>query len=93
MIVVVEHANKHSKPFVTDGKFTVPSGSTVSFAGSDPFTTQGADLTKYEVQATSKVVKLKKGCTAANSPAPTIKRVKVAAPDASQQPEQPEKPE
>lgn len=88
MIIVVKHANKHSKPFVTDGKFAVPSGSNVTFVGANPFTTQGADMTNYKVKATGKVVKLKKGCTAANSPAPTVKRVKVTAPDASQQPEQ-----
>ena len=88
-IIVVKHANKHSKPFVTGGKFTVPSGSKTTFAGSNPLTTQGADFSKYKVQATGKVVKLKKGCTAANSPAPTVKRVKVIAPDASEQQEQP----
>jgi hypothetical protein len=88
MIIVVKHANKHSTPFVTGGRFTVPSGSNVTFVGANPFTTQGADLTKYQVKATGKVGKLKKGCTAANSPAPTVKRVKVIAPDASRQSEQ-----
>jgi hypothetical protein len=34
-----------------------------------------------------KVIKNKKGCTAANSPAPTIKKVKIHAPEAEQQPE------
>ena len=48
-------------------------------------------MSKYTVHVTGKVMKLKKGCTAANSPAPTIKKVKVSAPDDSaQQPEQQE---
>lgn len=92
IVVVVTHANKHSKPFVSGGKFTVPAGSNVTFVGSNPFTTQGADLTKYKVKVGGKVVKLKKGCTAANSPAPAVRRVKIIAPDASEQPEQ-EQPE
>jgi len=91
IVVDVTHANKHSKPFVADGKYTVPSGSNVAFAGANPFTTQGADMSKYTVHVTGKVTKLKKGCTAANSPAPTVKKVKVSAPDDSaKQPEQPE---
>jgi hypothetical protein len=84
IVVVVTRANKHSKPFVTGGKFAVPAGSSVAFEGSNPFTTTGADFTKYKVHVGGKVVKLKKGCTAANSPAPTVKKVKIIAPDASE---------
>jgi hypothetical protein len=91
IVVVVTSANRHSKPFVgTDGKYTVPAGSTVTFEGSNPFTTQNADYTKYRVKVGGKVIKAKKGCTPANSPAPTIKKVKVTAPDAT--PETPEQP-
>jgi hypothetical protein len=84
IVVDVTAANKHAKPFVTQGTpdtFAVPAGSAVSFVGPNPFTTQGADLSKYQVHVNGKVVKLKKGCTAANSPAPTIKKVTVIAPD------------
>lgn len=89
IIVDVTHANKHSKSFVTAGKYTVPAGSTVEFSGANPFTTPGADMSKYTVHVNGKVLKYKKGCTAANAPAPTIKKVKVNAPDDStQQPEQ-----
>ncbi len=87
IIVVVTSANKHSKPFVVGGKYTVPAGSTVGFEGSNPFTTTGADFTKYRVKVGGKVMKYKKGCTAANAPAPTVKKVKITAPDAT--PEQP----
>jgi hypothetical protein len=94
IVVDVTHANKHSKPFVADGKYAVPSGSNLQFAGANPFTTQGADMSKYKVHVTGKVMKLKKGCTASDSPAPTVKKVKITAPDDSaQQPEQPEQPE
>ena len=88
IIVVVTHSNKHSKPFVVDGKFTVPTGSNVVFDGANPFTTQGADFSKYRVQVIGKVIRHKKKCTAENSPAPTIKKVTIHAPDAEQQPEQ-----
>src|SRR4051812_29931426 len=54
IIVVVTRANKHSKPFVVDGKYTVPAGSKVEFEGSNPFTTTGADLTKYRVNVKGK---------------------------------------
>jgi hypothetical protein len=80
LVIDVTHANKHSKPFVTGGKFTVPSGTTVNYVGPNPFTTPGADLTKYRAQVVGKVVKLKKGCTADNSPSPTIRKVTVIAP-------------
>jgi hypothetical protein len=83
IIVVVTSANKHSKPFVTAGKYTVPAGSKVEFDGSNPFTTTGADYTKYRVKVNGKVIKTKKGCTAENSPAPTIKKVTIHAPDAA----------
>jgi hypothetical protein len=88
IVVVVKSANKHSKPFVTDGKYTVPAGSTVKFDGSNPFTTAGADFTKYRVKVGGKVIKSKKGCTAANSPAPTIKKVTIHAPDTTPEQEQ-----
>jgi len=88
IIVVVTHSNKHSKPFVVDGKYTVPTGSNVVFDGANPFTTEGADLSKYRVQVIGKVIKQKKGCTAENSPPPTIKKVTIHAPDAEQQPEE-----
>jgi hypothetical protein len=83
IIVVVTSANKHAKPFVTAGKYTVPAGSTVEFEGSNPFTTTGADFTKYGVKVNGKVIKTKKGCVAENPPAPTIKKVKIHAPDAT----------
>jgi len=82
IIVDVKHSNKHSRPFVTDGKFTVPSGSNVQYKGDNPFTTPGAELHRsdWKVQVIGKVMKFKKGCTAANAPAPTIKKVMVIAP-------------
>jgi hypothetical protein len=84
IVVVVTHSNKHSKPFVVDGKYTVPAGSTVKFDGANPFTTTPApDLTKYKVQVVGKVIKYKKGCTADNAPAPTVKKVTIHAPDAT----------
>jgi len=89
IVVDVTHSNKNSKPFVNAGKYSVPSGSTVQFEGSNPFTTQGADLSKYRVQVVGKVIKHKKGCTDDNSPAPTIRKVIITAPDATDQPEQP----
>ena len=85
IVVAVKHSNKNSKPFVTAGNYTVPSGSKVVYDGSNPFTTPGADLTKYRVQVVGKVIKYKKGCTAANSPAPTIKKVTIHAPDTTGQ--------
>jgi hypothetical protein len=88
IVVVVTSTNKHSKPFVTGGKYTVPAGSTVVYEGSNPFTTAGADFTKYRVKVGGKVIKTKKGCNAANSPAPTIKKVKIHAPDATPEAEQ-----
>ena len=93
IVVNVTHSNKHSKPFITNSQYTVPvpDGNTtlVTFDGSNPFTTAGADLTKYNVQVIGKVVKLKKGCTPDNSPSPTIRKVVITAPDASStQPEQ-----
>jgi hypothetical protein len=85
IVVDVTHANKHSKPWVQSGKYSVPSGSNVRFVGANPFTTQPTpDFTKYKVHVNGKVVKLKKGCTAANSPSPTIKKVTVIAPESSQ---------
>jgi hypothetical protein len=81
IVVVVTHSNKHSKPFVVDGKYTVPAGSTVKFEGANPFTTPGADLTKYKVQVVGKVIKYKKKCTAENAPAPTVKKVTIHAPE------------
>lgn len=94
VVVVVTHANKHSKAFVTDGKYTVPAGSKTVFNGANPFTTTPApDLTTYKVHVVGKVVKLKKGCTADNSPAPTVRKVVISAPDTSDQAEQPEQPE
>jgi hypothetical protein len=83
IVVVVTKANKHAKPFVTNGKYSVPAGSTVTFEGSNPFTTPGADYTKYSVKVNGKVTKTKQGCTADTPPAPTIKKVKIHAPDAT----------
>jgi hypothetical protein len=83
IVVVVKHSNKHSKPFVIDGKYTVPAGSTVVFDGANPFTTEGADFSKYRVQVLGKVIRHKKKCTAENSPAPTIKKVTIHAPEAT----------
>jgi len=83
IIVDVTRSNKHSKPFVTDGKYTVPAGSNVQYKGDNPFTTPGAELHRgdWKVQVIGKVIKHKKGCTDENSPAPTIKKVMVIAPD------------
>jgi hypothetical protein len=82
IIVDVRHSNKHSRPFVTNGKYTVPSGSNVQYKGANPFTTPGAELHRsdWKVQVIGKVIKNKKGCTASNSPSPTIKKVMVIAP-------------
>jgi hypothetical protein len=81
IVVVVTKTNKHSKPFVVDGKYTVPAGSTVKFEGPNPFTTAGADLTTYKVKVIGKVIKHKKKCTPENSPAPTVKKVTIHAPE------------
>jgi hypothetical protein len=82
IIVDVTRSNKHSKPFVVGGKYTVPAGSNVQYKGDNPFTTPGAELhrTDWKVQVIGKVIKYKKGCTATNSPAPTVKKVMVIAP-------------
>jgi hypothetical protein len=83
IVVVVTSSNKHSKPFVVDGRFALGADSSkATFAGSNPFTTPGADLTQYKVKVIGKVMKYKKGCTAANAPAPTIRKVTLTAPDA-----------
>jgi hypothetical protein len=82
IIVDVTKSNKHSKAFVVDGKYAVPAGSTVKFDGPNPFTTAGADKTKYTVKVNGKVVKSKKGCPA-DTTAPTVKKVTVHAPDAT----------
>jgi hypothetical protein len=58
----------------------VPAGSKVVYDGANPFTTQGADFTKYRVKVNGKVIKTKTGCTATTSPAPTIKKVTIHAP-------------
>jgi hypothetical protein len=86
IVIDVTHANKHAKPFLTGasgsnlGTFAVPSGSNVKYEGSNPFTTSGANLSDYRAQVVGKVPKLKKGCTADNSPSPTIKKVTIHAP-------------
>jgi hypothetical protein len=72
IVVVVKSANKHSRQFVADGKYTVAGGSTTAFEGANPFTTAGADLSKYKVKVVGKVIKYKRGCTAVNAPAPTV---------------------
>lgn len=85
--VQVTRSNKHSRPFVTGGKFTFSTtGVIVKYVGDNPFTTPGAELhrTDWKVQVVGKVVKLKKGCTAENSPAPTIRKAMVIAPGAGQ---------
>jgi hypothetical protein len=84
IIVDVTRSNKHSKPFVVGGKFTVTvtSDVKVTYVGANPFTTPGAELhrTDWKVQVIGKVTKFKKGCTAANAPAPTVRKVMVIAP-------------
>jgi hypothetical protein len=88
IVVDVTGANKHAKPWLTPpasgsnlkGTYNVPSGSNVVYEGANPFTTSGANLSEYRVGVKGKVLKLKKGCTSANSPSPTIKRVKITAP-------------
>jgi hypothetical protein len=86
IIVDVKHSNKHSRPFVTNGTWTVPAGSNVQYKGDNPFTTPGAELHRsdWKVQVIGKVIKYKKGCTAANSPSPTVKKVMVIAPGSGQ---------
>jgi hypothetical protein len=74
-------ANHHAKPWVTNGQFTVTGQSSkVHFVGANPFTTAGADKSQYKVVVIGKVAKLKHGCTADNSPSPTIRKVMVIAP-------------
>ncbi|HYZ28449.1 MAG TPA: hypothetical protein VE570_05275 [Thermoleophilaceae bacterium] len=85
IVVDVKSSNKHSRQFVVDGKFAVPAGSTTTFDGANPFTTAGADLSKYKVKVLGKVMKFKAKCTAANAPAPTVRKVKVTAPEATTQ--------
>jgi hypothetical protein len=93
IVVDVTSANKHSKPWLTPapsgsnlkGTYSVPSGSNVVYQGANPFTTSGANLSLYKVGVTGKVLKLKKGCTTNNSPSPTVKRVKITAPDSGEQ--------
>ena len=83
--VDVTRSNKHSKPFVTDGKFTFnTAGVKVRYVGDNPFTTPGAELhrTDWKVQVVGKVIKFKKGCTADNAPAPTVRKATVIAPGA-----------
>jgi hypothetical protein len=82
IIVDVTRSNKHSKPFVVGGKYSVPAGSNVRYVGANPFTTPGAELhrTDWKVQVIGKVMKFKKGCTADNAPAPTVRKVTVIAP-------------
>ena len=89
IVVDVKSANKHAKPWLTPaasgsnllGTWTVPSGSNVVYKGANPFTTSGANLSEYRVGVKGKVLKLKKGCTTTSSPSPTIKRVKITAPN------------
>jgi hypothetical protein len=90
IVVDVTHSNKHSRPFVdaTTKKYSVPADASVKFVGANPFTTPGADLGKYKVQVIGRVIKHKKGCTDDNSPAPTIRKVVITAPDASGEQEQ-----
>jgi len=81
--VDVTRSNKHSKPFVTDGKFTFnTAGVNVRYVGDNPFTTPGAELhrTDWKVQVIGKVIKYKKGCNADNTPAPTVRKATVIAP-------------
>jgi hypothetical protein len=83
--VDVTRSNKHSKPFVTDGKFTFnTAGVKVRYVGDNPFTTPGAELHRgdWKVQVVGKVIKLKKGCNADNAPAPTVRKATVIAPGA-----------
>jgi hypothetical protein len=90
IVVVVKSANKHSRPFVVDGKYTLPAGTTVKFEGANPFTTTPTpDLTKYKVKVIGKVMRYKKGCTAATAPAPTVRKATIKAPDATPEQEQP----
>ena len=83
--VDVTRSNKHSKPFVTDGKFTFnTAGVKVKYVGDNPFTTPGAELHRsdWRVQVIGKVIKYKKGCTADTAPAPTVRKATVKAPGA-----------
>jgi hypothetical protein len=85
VVVNVTRSNKAAKPLISNNQYSVASGAKLAFAGANPFTTQGADFTKYRVHVTGKVVKLKRGCTIQNSsPAPKVRHVKVIAPDVGQ---------
>jgi hypothetical protein len=82
---VVTHSNKHARTFFPKGStYTVADAdeSKIQYKGDNPFTTPGAELHRsdWKVQVIGKVIKNKKGCTAANSPAPTIKKIMVIAP-------------
>ena len=85
--VDVTRANKHAKPFVTDGKFSFSTtGVNVKYVGDNPFTTPGANLhmNDWKVQVVGKVAKLKKGCTASNTPSPTVRKAMVIGPGSGQ---------
>jgi hypothetical protein len=88
IVVVVKSSNKHSRQFVVDGKYTLPAGTTIKYEGANPFTTAGADLTKYKVKLIGKVMRYKKGCTAANAPAPTVRKATITAPDTTPEEQQ-----
>ena len=82
---VVTHSNKHARTFFPKGStYTVADAdeSKIQYKGDNPFTTPGAELHRsdWKVQVIGKVIKNKKGCTAENSPAPTIKKIMVIAP-------------
>jgi hypothetical protein len=85
VIVDVTRSNKHARTFFPKGsQYTVADAdeSKIQYKGDNPFTTPGAELHRsdWKVQIIGKVIKTKKGCTAENSPAPTIKKIMVIAP-------------
>lgn len=88
IVVNVTKVNSGSKQFKVTfprPQYTVPAGSNVVYEGANPFTTEGADLTKYTVQIKGKAPKSKKGCTPDNSKEPTVKKVQIKAPEAAEQ--------
>ena len=85
VIVDVTRSNKHARTFFPKGsQYTVADAdeSKIQYKGDNPFTTPGAELHRsdWKVQIIGKTIKTKKGCTAENSPAPTIKKIMVIAP-------------
>jgi len=83
IVINVTHANHFAKA-LNGTKVTLGADDShkATFNGANPFTTPGADLSKYTVQVVGKVGKPKKGCTFSNSTV-TVKKVIVNGLDSS----------